>query len=286
LCKTPTLRIVHFLSILIAITMIALLYKLGNTIPPKNDEAFLSTTQARANASSTVVSFDDIVKDAKSSMDSTVLENIASLEILLASLQDSSTMISLFDSLAAIWKKEKHEELLAQYSLLSGKFGNSEKKLTFAAQLFLKLADANQNESVRSWEAKQAMFGFQQVIALNANSESANVGLAQCYLGTGETMRGVLMLREVAEKNPENVEANLLLGKQGIVSGQLDKAQKRFEKVLQLEPKNIEAILGLAEVMKSKGDKLNAINLLQKAKNMMNRPDFSKDIDQYINTFK
>lgn len=283
--QNSTLRKIHYLSILIAIAFIALLFKFGNTIPPKKDEAFLSTTKARAGASVAAISFDEIISDAKKTIDTSTLNKMELYEARLAAWQDSSKMIAIFDSLAAIWEKNNHEEIAAQYSLLSGKFGNSEKKLTFAAQLFLRLADANQNEAIRSWEARQAMIGFQQVIALNEKNESAKVGLAQCYLGTGETMQGVLLLRDVAEKNPDNVEANLMLGQQGIVSGQLDKAQKRFEKVLQLAPKNIEAMLGLAEVMKSKGDKQKAIDLLQQAKKTMNSPEFSKDIDQYINTF-
>jgi tetratricopeptide (TPR) repeat protein len=280
--KTHPLRTVHYFTILIAIFLIAGLYKFGNTIPPKKDGALASTTQAGAKSS---VSFETILKDAKHNLSTKSLERLSAIDDRIAPLKDSTQMVTLFDSLSSFWEKENHQELEAQYSLLAGKFGNSEKKLTFAAQLFLKLADANQNEAVRTWEAMQAMFGFQQVIALNANNESAKVGLAQCYLGTGNAMQGVLMLRELAEKNPENVEANLLLGQQGIVSGQLDKAQKRFEKVLQLEPTNVEAMLGLAEVFKNKGDKQKAIDLLQKAKKKMNSPEFSKDIDQYINTF-
>ena len=274
------------MTISTAIMFIAILYIFGNNIPPKKDAAFTSTTSARANHSSQVVSFSNLLVSAKKEVSSVAAQKIAALERKIAIIQDSSKAILFFDSLAKVWEQEKHQEIAAQYILFSGKFGNSEKKLTFAAQLFLKLADANQNEGIRSWEAKQAMFGFQQVIALNENNESAKTGLAQCYLGTGETMKGILMLREVAENNPQNVDANLLLGQQGIVSGQLDKAQKRFEKVLQLAPNNVEAMLGLAEVMKSKGDMQKGIDLLQKAKKTMNSPEFSKDIDQYINTFK
>jgi tetratricopeptide (TPR) repeat protein len=42
----------------------------------------------------------------------------------------------------------------------------------------------------------------------------------------------------------------------------------------------------LAEAYKNQGNKQKAIELFEKCKSIVNNPDFSKEIDQYISTFK
>lgn len=51
-----------------------------------------------------------------------------------------------------------------------------------------------------------------------------------------EPMRGIMMLREILEEDPENAEAHWHLGLFSVQSGQYEKALERFKKVLELEP--------------------------------------------------
>ena len=208
------------------------------------------------------------------------------MEQRLAATRDSSRMAVVFDTLGRIWQDHGQIPLAAYYYLQSGKLENSEKKLTFAAQLFLELARKATSEGMQVWEGQLAIEGFSAAQKLNPANETTKVGLAECLIGTGETMQGVMLLREVTEKNPDNVPANLILGQQGIVSGQFDRAAARFEAVLRKEPENLEALLGLAEVYKNQGNKAKAIELLERSKKVMNNPEFSKDINEYIKSFR
>ena len=53
-----------------------------------------------------------------------------------------------------------------------------------------------------------------------------------------DPMRGIMMLREILEEQPDNVEAHWHLGLFSIQSGQYDKALARFQKVLELDSVN------------------------------------------------
>ena len=53
-----------------------------------------------------------------------------------------------------------------------------------------------------------------------------------------DPMRGIMMLREVLEEDPDNVEAHWHLGLFSIQSGQYDKALDRFRMVLKLDSVN------------------------------------------------
>ena len=230
-------------------------------------------------------SFDSILRAATTELPQHAKEEVALAEKEIASQPDSASMTVGFDKLAKVWQEHKQLPVAAYYYMYAGKLVNSEKKLNFAAQLFLDLARKSTSESVQAWEGQMAIDGFKQVLAINPENDTATVNLAECYIGIGETMQGVLMLREFTTKKPDNIPANLILGQQGIISGQFDKAILRFNNVLGREPENIEALLGLAEVYKNKGDKNKAVEILERTKKIMNNPDFTKDIDNYIKSF-
>jgi cytochrome c-type biogenesis protein CcmH/NrfG len=128
---------------------------------------------------------------------------------------------------------------------------------------------------------------FSEALALNPANDTLKLALATSYIeGTGETMQGVGILRSLTTEKPDNVPANLMLGQLSITSGQWDKAIGRFETVLKQEPNNREALYLMAEAYKGKGDKGKAIALFEKVKKVVNDPAFSRDIDNYINTFR
>ena len=178
-------------------------------------------------------------------------------------------------------------QVATYYKALEAKLENSEKKLTFAGQIFVQLMESENSPSVQMWDAQQAVSCLEQSLKLDPNNEDTKLALATGYIeGTGEPMRGVQMLLAITRENPDDIPANLLLGKMAIQSGQFDKAVGRFEKLLKLEPGNTEAMFFLAEAYEGTGNKVKAIELLEKCKKLVSDPAFSKDIDQKINSLK
>jgi predicted Zn-dependent protease len=228
---------------------------------------------------------DSFIVASKKSLAQHALGELQGVEKKLMALSDSSQMPSLFTEYAKIWQEHKYPSIAAYYYSLSAKLENSEKKLTFAAQLFLDLARNEHSAELQNWEANSAKACFERCVQLNPQNDTIKIGLAECYFGTGEAMKGVVLLKELTTKDPENIAANLLLGQQGIISGQFDKAQQRFEAVLKKEPKNLDALLGLAEVYKELGEKEKAKALLENFKNLVNNPAVAKEVDNYIKTF-
>lgn len=280
------MRKVHYYTIAAAIALIAVLYFGVSRVPPKKDGAQAPMAGA-ANGphASQPASFDSVLSQARTQLPAHAAEEIKTIENQLAAISDSSRMAVVFDTLAKVWLQHHQPQVAAYYFLLEGKLENSEKKLNFAAQLFLEQARKATSEGVQLWSGQMAAEGFNRALQLDPENDSLKVNLAECYIGTGETMQGIMLLRDVTQKHPDNIPANLILGQQGIVSGQFDKAIARFETVVKADPTNIEAMLGMAEAYKNKGDRQKAIELLEHAKQVMNNPEFSKDVDEYIKTF-
>ena len=72
---------------------------------------------------------------------------------------------------------------------------------------------------------------------------SAKTKLAMTLVTTENPMSGIMLLREVLEKDPENREAILSLGLLSIQSGQYERGVERFEKLIALKEDDYEAML-------------------------------------------
>ena len=67
-------------------------------------------------------------------------------------------------------------------------------------------------------------------------------------------MKGILMLRDLIEKEPENVLVLSTLGRFAIQTGQFEKAIERLEKAISLDPKNNKANCLLAQAYQGVGN--------------------------------
>ena len=284
------MRAAHYITLAIAITLIALLYWGGNTVPPaKKQGATAPAAGAMPQGPNTMkpASFDSMVTASRKQLPKTAADTVLTIENELAAISDTSRMAAVFIRLSGVWERNKQLHISAYYNAKAAKLENSEKKLTFAGQFFLQLMENESSPSMQMWDAGEAASCLEQSLKIDSNNEETKLGLATAYIeGTGEPMRGVQILLAITREKPGDIAANMLLGRMSIQSGQFDKAVNRFETILKQEPENKEAMYFLAQAYEGKGDKKKAIELLEKCKEIVNNPDFSKDIDQQINSLK
>jgi lipopolysaccharide biosynthesis regulator YciM len=281
------LRRIHYITIIATVALIALLYWGGNIIPPAKTN--MPPQMASGMAAPTQISaanFDSMLAVAHKNLPQHAVSEIETVEKNIVSTKDSGKMSSLFIDLAQLWHQHKQPTIAAYYTAKAAKLDNSEKKLTFAAQFLLDRMSEDASESLQMWDAQQAVDCFQRALKLNPDDDSATIGLAKGLVATGQTMQGVQLLRGITQKDSTNIPANMLLGQLAITSGQFDKAVNRFQVILNQQAENTEAMYLLAQAYKGKGDKTKAIALLEECKKIVNKPDFSRDIDKYINSFK
>ena len=202
--------------------------------------------------------------------------------------------IKVFDQLASFWQDTVHQhELYNFYTSQSAKLVNSEKNLTFAAQLMLSELRDEADPGKRGWKAEQAIELFEKAIILNPGNDGLKVGLGSSYVfGKGmagnaeETMKGIQQLLQVVRKDSTNMQAQLVLGIGGVISRQYDKAIDRLQIVIKNEPGNLQAISWLADAYAEKGDKINAIKWYEISKRIVNNPAYSKEVDDRIKMLK
>lgn len=189
--------------------------------------------------------------------------------------------------MARLWQEHKQAPMMAWAKARAGHLAHSEKSLNFAGQIFLDVMHGAATPAMQLWAARQAVDCFEQALVINPKNDTTRIALAMGYMeGLGEPMKGVNILRGITAEKPNDIPANLMLGRLSIQSGQYDKAVERYETVLKQDPANREALYFMAEAYRGKGDKAKAIALLEQCKKIVNDPGFSRDIDEYINSFK
>lgn len=281
------MRPVHYVTIAVAVVLIAILYWGGDTTPPAKKTGS-TPPMAGMGPANTVkpASLDSMLSAAKTQLVPASSDSIKAIENELTAMRDSSSMAVVFYRLAHFWNDHKQLRLAGYYTSLSAKLENSEKKLNFAGQFFLERLAEDSTEGIQVWDAMQAVDCFQRALHLNPDNDTAKIGLAKGYVLTGEPMKGVGLLREIVQKKPDDIAANMMLGEMSIQSGQLDKAIPRFETVLRVQPSNVDAMIYLAQVYEAQNNKSKAIELLQRAKRTANDPGLSRNIDEHINSLK
>ncbi len=183
-------------------------------------------------------------------------------------------------------KDTLHNFILGSYYLKNvALLENSEKNLTFAAQLILDSMMISGQPAIQNWLASSAKELFERSLQLNGARDSSKIGLAACYIFgnvSNNPMLGILPLKEIVQKNPDNVYAQMILGLGGRKSGQYDKAIERFNIIVTKHPDNLEAIVNLAECYELKGDKPTAIKWYETFKSKITNPAIIAEVDNRI----
>jgi len=269
--------------------LLLILYFFARTTPPVKKVATKESASTEKE-----IEVQDILQASKSQLNPDQLSYVNRLENAVVRGDVKNQQLSSYQQLAAFWKDSIRNSFLpfAYYTSEAAKLENSEKKLTFAAQLFLNNLRGQDNQALRVWMAKQAKELFERALQVNPGNDSLKVGLGATYIfGSGtnnpqEVMQGIQKILEVAQRDSTNMYAQFMLGLGGIESGQFDRAIARLSKVVAHQPGNLEAIINLAEANQQAGNKAGAVKWFAEAKKLTANKDLIQEIDQRIKTLQ
>ena len=177
-------------------------------------------------------------------------EFIAGLEKRAEQIADVDTKLNLYDSLITFSIKKNVPPLVAKYTEEKAKAIPSEVNFMLAGDNFFKafrLSKLKPNDLVEG-----AIRNYEKVLELNPENLQAQTAIGVASVeGSSQLgimpMKGIGILKDVLNKDPENVDAMTNLGYFAIQSGQFEKAVERFEKVLSIDPNNAEAYIYLTD---------------------------------------
>jgi tetratricopeptide (TPR) repeat protein len=280
----------QWITIGLAGLLVAGLFLFGRTIPKK--KAVAATEHGPNDGhdhgpAGAAVTIDTILQLAKKELTTEQVVRINTLENSITRGDVMGQQLHVYHQLARFWYDSAHIfEPYAWYTGEAARLENSEKKLTFAAHLFLDNLQQDEVAARRQWKALQAKDLFERSLKINPANDSAKVGLGACYIFGGISempMEGIAKIREVVEKDSTNLYAQMMLAKGSLLSGQYDKAVTRLETIVRLQPGELDALLMLADVEERLGNKKKAIGWYQEAlKVVIVTPELKEAIEKRV----
>ena len=231
------------------------------------------------------VGSDFIFESAKSKLQRQEATSINELEKILETKRGSERL-AVLDSLAWRWDMLGEPAAAAEYYKQAAQINSSEKSWDNAAVRYLAALQTEQDSATAIWLLEQAIFCYDKVVMINPENVKAKMDLALCYAESSQPMKGIMMLREIAEKHPDNDQAQMNLGLLSIRSGQYDKAIERFNKVLELNPSQAEAYYFLGYSFMQVNDSEKAVAAFKKYSESGKNAQLLKEADVYIDQLK
>lgn len=240
-----------------------------------------SVNQASAQAlPSEQFDFDSYLSSAEMKLDSATKSR---LKVLGDDPQDAL----LLQTKIVLWDSAGYPLVAAHYLYQLASLKKDEKNWFAAGSKYYMLAAQSEDSLIAAESAKKAKAALEEVIKLNDNNLDAKNALAACYIEVDQDiMKGVTLLKDVVERDSNNVQAIFTLGMLSIQSNQYDKAQQRFEKLIALQPFNAEYYFYLGEIYARSGNTKAAIATYEKCKTLLTDKEAKKEVDTIINKLK
>lgn len=207
-----------------------------------------------------------------------------------AEKEHSDTNTSFEEALKNVPAEQKEIFERIDASRKKAEADNNEESWLASANDFLKGARLVHGES-KSVLYKGAISAFEKALGFNPDNLSAKTNLGTAIVESSsllgnQPMKGITLLREVVQKDSNNIEANLQLGLFSVTSQQFDKAIERFNRILRIDSTHIDMYVYLGDTYLTMGDKPKAIESYENYKTRVKDTLIIKDIDEYIKKLK
>jgi tetratricopeptide (TPR) repeat protein len=240
-----------------AIMLLVFLYFGFDTIPNKQKDLEKSRMM---NIESTGIS--NLIKDAYDTIDAEQKSIIEAMDLdLEKSGSDSLKKIQVLKSLSGTWYDLGFPSIAGSYAEDIAVMQKTEASWSMAGTTYAICVKNTEDGKTKDFCAKRAIKAFESAISINPESIEHRINLAICYVdqpNQDNPMQGILMLRDLNTKYPENVAVLNQLGKLALQTNQTEKALQRLEAAIKLEPANKNTICLLAAAYKNAGNDAKA----------------------------
>lgn len=242
---------------------------LGFDTKPKNHAAI---EQKRAqNTEST--SINSLLLDARKDLTPETSATLLSLEQQIGEDTNDSTKADIYKQISSTWFSIGRADLAGFYAQQVAEIVDTEEAWSIAGTSYTIGIKNAKEQKIKDYCFGRAVKAFENAISFNPLNVNHKINLALCYIENplaSNPMQGILMLRDLNEKNPENVGVLNNLGRLGIQTGQFERAITRLEKAVELEKNNALANCLLAQAYEGIGDTAKAKTFKEKCTTLSN----------------
>lgn len=208
-----------------------------------------------------------LIREAKTGLPTEKSGAILNFETMLESAEADSLKINALQQLAGAWYRFERPDISGYYAEELANLAATEESWSIAGTTYTICTQRMNDQKVKDFCSGRAIRAFENAISINPSNVQHQVNLALCYAENppaDNPMKGVLMLRDLNEKNPDNPLILKSLGRLAIKTSQFDRAKERLEKALTLQPNDPDIICLLAQTYSGLKDAAKAVEFQAK----------------------
>lgn len=209
-------------------------------------------TAARRGLEIEATSPQALMRQVDDSLDPIQRATLTGLDEELSNASTEAEKLPILEQLASAWYQAGQAGISGHYAQrIAEAKDSSARAWSIAGTTYSICVQKSTEEKERDFCTQRAIKAYQNAISLEPTivDHQLNLSLTYTYNPPSENpMKGILMLRDLQQKNPENVSILVTLARLAIQTNQLQKAVERLEQAKELEPNNPEPICLLAQV--------------------------------------
>ncbi len=210
------------------------------------------------------INTDKLLLRAKEIYSQEQLSSVLGLEQGLNPMLSPTEEVEILKNISSQWNMLGDFALGGVYAERVANVVATDSAYSIAGTTYFSCFQRDKDSLVQKFCFDKAIQSFESAISIAPDNPVHNVNLGLCYVESGsQPMKGIMVIRDVAEKFPENALASITLGRLSLRTGQYDKAIQRLENALKHEPQNPDAHYWLGLTYQS-------MNNLPKAKSYLN----------------
>lgn len=252
----------QYVAIAISIIVIIILYFGMSTMPPKQKEI-----EKSRSLQIEVTGTENIIKQALADIGEENASIIDALNLEIDQANEDSVKVQKLKNIASAWFEMGHPAVSAIYAEKVAEIENRETSWSIAGTTFMIAARAASDEKLKNFCSKRASQAFEKAISLDSEKIEPKINQALVYVDNpseDNPMKGILMLRELAEKYPKNTSVLNQLAALALKTGQGEKAIERLLASYALDSENNQTLCLLAEAYAMTGNTTEAEKYKQK----------------------
>lgn len=199
-----------------------------------------------------------LIRQAHEQLEPAQIATIGTLEERLELVTDDSTRADALRQLSGRWYEYGHPAIAGHYAGEIAQLTNTGEAWSIAGTTYAICVQRSPEERIREFCSKRSVEAFENAISLDPDNVANRLNLALVYTDAppaDNPMKGVLMLRELQEQYPRNVQVLVSLGRLSIRTGQYQRAVQRLQQALAIDDSNRDAICLLQQAYEGLGDR-------------------------------
>lgn len=211
-----------------------------------------------------------LLQEAKSRHPQAQLLVLEEMQQALGESGPDSSQIEILKQLSGQWFGLKEYAIAGFYAAQIAEIAPSGESWSIAGATYAIGLQQSEEESVSAFCAKRAIQAFENAISLEPDELTHKINLALVLTDRppeGNPMKGIQMLLDLNQKNPDEPGVLFHLGRLAMRTGQFDKAVERLEKTISLDPGRSEAFCLLAQAYQELAQPEKAVEAQKKCEN-------------------